>query len=435
MFTQFTQIPYTTSNIKLTPEQLGNIPNILFTFQGIDGTPFNILMPWTSYVDSVGGGKYAFRIYLSEGQGVVLGANFMTGYNIIFDQEAGKLGFAKSNCKYEDYTEHENHTPTTYPSPMEPYLDDYIGDENHCKSSLIPSNQCTAKCPQEHSDKVQRVYGNQTYIDSCGAENPEAGEKPCSITCQYGVVSRGRIDCPDNPWTSCNAQCIQYRDMPLDPKYNPGKKCQYKRQTQLCYSGLCPYKEGDYIIYIDMRVGLDPSTWSYVHTEDFFGAFASIFHIKESSIELLNTASSETLFEAKLHFQIRLKSNDYDSLSDLTEAAESIPVQLYDDDFNQLFIETLDKVSKQKSASQPLDYSPYGWMENYDVEVLNAVAMPIGEIRDPVEVPEDGIVVLSHKVLKHYVIYLLVGILFGCCLVSLSLIHPYKTLSLFRFMI
>jgi hypothetical protein len=422
------KIPYTTSNIKLSPEQLGNIPNLLFTFQGIDGTPFTILMPWTSYVDSVGGGKYAFRIYLSEGQGVVLGANFMTGYNVIFDQDAGKIGFAKSNCKYEDYSQHENHSPTAAPTIVGgnagPYFDDDYQAKggNQCIPELIPSDECSAQCPtQEHSEKVKRVYGNQTYIDSCGYDNPDAGVKACSITCQYGAISRGRLDCPDNPWTTCNAQCIQYRDMPLDPKYNPDKPCSYRRQTQSCYSGLCPYEEGDYIVYIDMRLGLDPSSWSYVYTEDLYGAFASIFHVKESSIELLNTASAaDSLFDAKLHFQIRLKLKDYNSLSDLTEAAESIPIAVYDEDFSQLLIETLTKVSKQKSSSQPLDYSPYGWMEDYDVEVLNAVAMPIGEIRDPVEVPEDGIMIFSQKVLKHQVIYMLVGILLGCCSVSVA---------------
>ena len=37
-------------------------------------------------MDSVGGGKYAFRIYLTEGAGTILGANFMTGMNVIFDE-------------------------------------------------------------------------------------------------------------------------------------------------------------------------------------------------------------------------------------------------------------------------------------------------------------------------------------------------------------
>lgn len=60
-------------------------------------------MRWSSYVDSVGNGKYAFRIYLTEGQGVVLGANFMNNHNIIFDPDGERIGFARSHCKYEHF--------------------------------------------------------------------------------------------------------------------------------------------------------------------------------------------------------------------------------------------------------------------------------------------------------------------------------------------
>jgi hypothetical protein len=38
------------------------------------------------YVDNVGGGKYAFRVYVSESSGAILGANFMKEMNVIFDE-------------------------------------------------------------------------------------------------------------------------------------------------------------------------------------------------------------------------------------------------------------------------------------------------------------------------------------------------------------
>jgi hypothetical protein len=78
------------------------MPNLIFVFRSSENNDtFSIEMPWSSYVDSVGGGKYAFRVYLTEGSGTVLGANFMNGYNIIFDSKQKRVGFAKSNCKYE----------------------------------------------------------------------------------------------------------------------------------------------------------------------------------------------------------------------------------------------------------------------------------------------------------------------------------------------
>jgi hypothetical protein len=51
-------------------------------------------------------------------------------------------------------------------------------------------------------------------------------------------------------------------------------------QTTNCYAGLCPTQDGDYLIYIDMRIELDSSTWSYVHTEAFYEAMAFMFKVR-----------------------------------------------------------------------------------------------------------------------------------------------------------
>ena len=113
IFKRLSGIVYTNDNIALTNEALKKLPNIVLTFQsaatsaavthatsedssratsaaGGGTSTFQLLMPWTSYVDSVGDGKYAFRIYLNEPGGFLLGANFMNGYNIIFDADGGR---------------------------------------------------------------------------------------------------------------------------------------------------------------------------------------------------------------------------------------------------------------------------------------------------------------------------------------------------------
>lgn len=59
-------------------------------------------MPWTSYVDAVAPGVFAFRVYLTESTGAVLGANFMNNHDVIFDAEKTRVGFAPSKCVYED---------------------------------------------------------------------------------------------------------------------------------------------------------------------------------------------------------------------------------------------------------------------------------------------------------------------------------------------
>ena len=44
--------------------------------------------------------------------------------------------------------------------------------------------------------------------------------------------------------------------------------------------------------------------------------------VHESSIDLLNDASSEYTMGVKLHFQLRLKAKDFDSVMDLHDAAQ-----------------------------------------------------------------------------------------------------------------
>ena len=124
LFKDLSGVKFSSGNVALSSSDLARMPNIVFTFEGTDGKPFTILMPWTNYVDSVGGGKYAFRIYLTEGSGIVLGANFMSGMNVIFDppnKESpdnvdGRVGFAKSTCKYEEFEDPRTLSPTAAPS-------------------------------------------------------------------------------------------------------------------------------------------------------------------------------------------------------------------------------------------------------------------------------------------------------------------------------
>merc|ERR1712176_1090868 len=62
-----------------------------------------ITMPPNHYAEySEKDKKYAIRLYFTERSGGVLGANFMTGHDVLFDLENGRVGFAESNCDYEE---------------------------------------------------------------------------------------------------------------------------------------------------------------------------------------------------------------------------------------------------------------------------------------------------------------------------------------------
>jgi len=63
-------------------------------------TPHSFLSPSVSPVRQ-GANRYVPRIYLTEGSGAVLGANFMQDHSVLFDQENGRVGFAKADCNYD----------------------------------------------------------------------------------------------------------------------------------------------------------------------------------------------------------------------------------------------------------------------------------------------------------------------------------------------
>ena len=78
----------------------------------------------------------------------------------------------------------------------------------------------------------------------------------------------------------------------------------------------------------------------------------------------------------KLHFQIRIKAKDYPSVQALHNAAQAIPEAIWQPDFKGALVSALDAVSKRIDK---IDYSRYGYMESRDIEVLNAMALPIGQ--------------------------------------------------------
>ena len=92
---------YSNNNRRLTKSQVERLPVVVYKLQGADGAAIEVECPPLSYAEHMGGDRYAFRIYLTEssGSGTVLGFNFMSDHNVIFDTDHMRVGFAKANCK------------------------------------------------------------------------------------------------------------------------------------------------------------------------------------------------------------------------------------------------------------------------------------------------------------------------------------------------
>jgi hypothetical protein len=150
------------------------IPNLVWHFEGTDGRPVIIRMPYTNIVDSDGGGAYTYKVLLTEGSGTVLGANFMTGYNMIFDVDGRRIGFAESDCKYESVVRpmlppmfaFPTMAPTVVGAPTVP-------DASGGSCIGLPLGMCSAECDKETGS--YEMKGMQDYKDGCRHE--------CTLSC------------------------------------------------------------------------------------------------------------------------------------------------------------------------------------------------------------------------------------------------------------
>jgi hypothetical protein len=280
-FKKASGIQFSSDNFKLTEEDVNRMPDIIFGFLGVNNEILEVVMPMSSYIESTGDDGYTFRIFLSEKDGTILGSNFLNNYNFIFDSENSRIGFARSTCNYEEIAPRYTSTPTAAPTTFDYGMDDDTLDDENRKNKcnpnkLIPYTPCSAYCSRNESS--YRATGIQDYINEC--RDGKIVTKECSENCSYSKIVKGPLECPDKAWSDCTHGCIKSRmAVPADNIVKVDGVCNYQYQTAICYSGLCPRQDGDFLIYLDMRVRIEPSRWSYVYTEDFYAAFAQLFKV------------------------------------------------------------------------------------------------------------------------------------------------------------
>lgn len=418
-------IVFSTGNIPLTPAQIATLPDIAFDLlavpsEGSSGSGggsgaaevVTVRMPVASYLDSVGDGKFTFRVYLTEKSGAVLGANFMSDANVVFDVDGRRIGFVRSTCNFEEFNAPLTNAPTLRPT-LPPAAAIATGGNSSGSGSacgggaaavtFVPYTQCSARC--DRADEAAYVAaGTQDFVAACVATQELLTSQPvqsrgCSENCTKTLAVRGDPRCPDTPWTECSHACITTRRVvPRDtePLFRPlvshgsvSQTCNYQTQTSACYTGQCPRQDGDYLLYVDVHLRMDASRWSYVHAESFFVAFASLFHLPSPHhVELLNhynaddaAASGSARSALRLHFQIRLKRRDVKTEQQLHARAEAIVTTLRSADFPRLCVAALDEVAQvQDRATQ----RRFGWLYPQDLRVLSAVAVPLGDARSPI---------------------------------------------------
>jgi len=103
LFRKVTGLRYKNEAFTMSLEQLiSTMPIVIIRFESIlPNQHIDIAIYPESYFEKIGTNKYVPRIYLTESTGAVLGANFMNEYNVIFDIENHRVGFAQSDCVEE----------------------------------------------------------------------------------------------------------------------------------------------------------------------------------------------------------------------------------------------------------------------------------------------------------------------------------------------
>ena len=58
----------------------------------INATKPDVVIPWENRR------TLTIRLYMEETEGAVLGANFMYNYDVLYDLQQNRVGFARANC-------------------------------------------------------------------------------------------------------------------------------------------------------------------------------------------------------------------------------------------------------------------------------------------------------------------------------------------------
>ncbi len=142
---------------------------------------------------------------------------------------------------------------------------------------------------------------------------------------------------------------------------------------------------------------------------------------------MLNDASHEITASVKLHFELRIEAKDYDfDLEALSNTAEAIPARVLSPYFSTDLIRALNEVSERIDG---IDYSRYGWMTPVDITILNSMALPFGDVRDPVEIPIDNTEYVVTHIVQNSLNYFLLGIALASLLTMFCVFYLYIRLK------
>ena len=349
LFKQMAGIVYTNSKRDLSSEEFERLPTIIYRLEGTDGKPIDLESPPSSYTETIvktsqsplKNARFAFRVYLTEPMGTVLGANFMLGHNVIFDYDERRIGFAKSECLPSNpgimSAKHDKSKETSRQAPNFLGHLDVLNSEldaiNACERTITLASRCSADCTTLAIQTVSHSVDSSESLDgkllsgkqswSQGCHNVTIDE-PCSVFCTrdfgntpYRATDGGTI-CPIGPWSLCHANCTQHRYFPIlsqrSSQLKSPQACVSTRETRKCSTFLCSLDA--FVVTFGLKIRNNVvDSWSFVNKEDVLHSLAIAFQLDDSQFHLYagptyNPSSDDFSLEVKLRLSISQYGRD-----------------------------------------------------------------------------------------------------------------------------
>ena len=302
LFKKLCGTSYTKASFIISAENVKKLPTVVFHLQKWDpsgkSTEYvQVEFPPIRYLEpsrkKEGKEMFVFRLYLTERSGGVLGANFMTGQNVEFDQKQQRIGFAPSHCK--NAAGEPLYKGITKPVKLKKHrlrkLDDIASVKSRNsglfgagmgetsvrrrlssepdaanKPILRPIGPCNAQCnnrPNTASPTtgVVSVSGFmpaedsvKSYVDGKDEKLPVAkGKIACEISCDVATNQQVRViptsdgsikNCPVLPWGMCGQDCKQSLAKGNGTVATPANPDCVSAQhaPRNCWRELCPFR-------------------------------------------------------------------------------------------------------------------------------------------------------------------------------------------------
>eukprot|EP00986_Skeletonema_menzelii_P007799 scaffold3105_cov213-Skeletonema_menzelii.AAC.1 len=303
-----------------------NFDSVIGLAADLDPTsPQDVLLaiPAMHYMEySPSKGTYTPRIYFTENQGGVIGANAMQGHNVLFDWENKRIGFAESSCEYQkDASQSADNGAVNSDCQLgAPSLTVSCSDSADLSGCNNNKNSNKAMKGVEVWTRIVQspgLYHGLTCEQVSAAENEANGGgkmdvqcdgrgicrevRDCVITCANAVAlgSAGDEPAPGNnagscgggTWSACDYTCSQTRINSVlmnDGKCHEEKALEFTRPCHVQACGRSDPCRVPFVVHAILKLrGAVASRWNKQAEELFADAFAAAVNWKRKSNEQL----------------------------------------------------------------------------------------------------------------------------------------------------